>query len=306
MAHDSTVAPLLASSAAPSPRRNMFPFLCAALASMTTILMSYNLTLMSGAELFTREDLDLSDTQTELLVGCGNAGSVTEASSAHVTTRNDGAGVLTREKLQVLLHGAGDLTREKLLVVLHEAGIQVTTRNEAGVLHGGAPWAPLDLQGRAGPVLLHRLICARRQLKRRCEPGMTRKKEQKWTVEEGSKILRKGANEAFKRMQRWAPTTRRIAISTTLAPQSPLVGGCGPSNRAMAHDGTVAPLLPSSAAPSPRRNMFPFLCATLASMTTILMAYNLSLMSGAELFIREDLGLSDTQTEVLVGCINVY
>ncbi|TVU43095.1 hypothetical protein EJB05_09532, partial [Eragrostis curvula] len=73
MAHDSTVAPLLASSAAPSPRRNMFPFLCAALASMTTIPMSYNLTLMSGAELFTREDLDLSDTQTELLVGCGNA-----------------------------------------------------------------------------------------------------------------------------------------------------------------------------------------------------------------------------------------
>ncbi|TVU43112.1 hypothetical protein EJB05_09551, partial [Eragrostis curvula] len=74
----------------------------------------------------------------------------------------------------------------------------------------------------------------------------------------------------------------------------------------MADDGTVAPLLPSSTAPSPHRNMFPFLCAMLASMTTILMAYNLSLMSGAELFIREDLGLSDTQTELLVGCINVY
>ncbi|TVU00939.1 hypothetical protein EJB05_53596, partial [Eragrostis curvula] len=65
----------------------------------------------------------------------------------------------------------------------------------------------------------------------------------------------------------------------------------------MAHDDTVAPLLPSSAAP-PRRNMFPFVCAALASMTTILMSYNLTLMSGAELFIREDLGLSDTQTEV--------
>ncbi|TVU43111.1 hypothetical protein EJB05_09550, partial [Eragrostis curvula] len=75
----------------------------------------------------------------------------------------------------------------------------------------------------------------------------------------------------------------------------------------MAHaDGGTAPLLRSCAAPSPRRNMFAFLCATLASMTTILMAYNLSLMSGAELFIREDLGLSDTQTELLVGCINVY
>ncbi|TVU43102.1 hypothetical protein EJB05_09540 [Eragrostis curvula] len=73
-----------------------------------------------------------------------------------------------------------------------------------------------------------------------------------------------------------------------------------------ADDATVAPLLPSSTAPPPRRNMFPFLCATLASMTTILMGYNLALMSGAELFIREDLGLSDTQTEVLVGCSNVY
>ncbi|TVU43093.1 hypothetical protein EJB05_09530, partial [Eragrostis curvula] len=29
-------------------------------------------------------------------------------------------------------------------------------------------------------------------------------------------------------------------------------------------------------------------------------------MSGAELFIREDLGLSDSHTEVLVGCSNVY
>ncbi|TVU43084.1 hypothetical protein EJB05_09521, partial [Eragrostis curvula] len=74
----------------------------------------------------------------------------------------------------------------------------------------------------------------------------------------------------------------------------------------MARDGMVAPLLQSSTAPSPRRNMFPFVCATLVSMTTILMAYNLSLMSGAELYIREDLGLSDTQTEVLVSCINVY
>ncbi|TVU35933.1 hypothetical protein EJB05_17840, partial [Eragrostis curvula] len=90
----------------------------------------------------------------------------------------------------------------------------------------------------------------------------------------------------------------------------------------MAHDGiaddTVAPLLPSSAAP-PRRNMFPFLCATLASMTTILMGYNLALMSGAydgrgagrtnglpNHWCRADLGLSDTQTEVLVGCSNVY
>ncbi|TVU43115.1 hypothetical protein EJB05_09554, partial [Eragrostis curvula] len=68
---------------------------------------------------------------------------------------------------------------------------------------------------------------------------------------------------------------------------------------------TVAPLLPSSTGPRPRRNMFRFVCASLASMATILMSYNLSRMSGAEQFIREDLGLSDAQTEVLVGCSNV-
>ncbi|KAF8684848.1 hypothetical protein HU200_044128 [Digitaria exilis] len=69
----------------------------------------------------------------------------------------------------------------------------------------------------------------------------------------------------------------------------------------------AAPLLPSSVAmdPSPR-NMFAFLCATLASMTTILMGYNLALMSGAELFMREDLGLTDEQVEVLSGSMNIF
>ena len=40
-----------------------------------------------------------------------------------------------------------------------------------------------------------------------------------------------------------------------------------------ATDVIAAPLLPSSEAP-PRRNMFAFVCATLASMTTILMGYS--------------------------------
>jgi hypothetical protein len=49
----------------------------------------------------------------------------------------------------------------------------------------------------------------------------------------------------------------------------------------MAHDGTAAdaaaaPLLAPSSAKSgkPRRNMYAFACATLASMTTILMGYS--------------------------------
>ncbi|CAL4990099.1 unnamed protein product [Urochloa decumbens] len=79
----------------------------------------------------------------------------------------------------------------------------------------------------------------------------------------------------------------------------------------MARDGaTAAPLLPEAAptpAPgTPRRNRFAFLCATLASMTTILMGYNLALMSGAQLFMREDLGLSGVQVEVLTGSMNLF
>ncbi|KAL6639038.1 hypothetical protein ACP70R_022768 [Stipagrostis hirtigluma subsp. patula] len=75
----------------------------------------------------------------------------------------------------------------------------------------------------------------------------------------------------------------------------------------MAHDGASAvPLLAASTKPSKTpRNMYAFGCATLASMTAILMGYNLTLMSGAQLFIREDLGLSDEQIEVLAGSMNV-
>ncbi|CAD6252933.1 unnamed protein product [Miscanthus lutarioriparius] len=77
-----------------------------------------------------------------------------------------------------------------------------------------------------------------------------------------------------------------------------------------AGDAIAEPLLPSSTvevepAP-PRRNMFAFVCATLAYMTTILMGYNLALMSGAELFMRDHLGLTDEQVEVLSGSMNMF
>ncbi|CAO2146504.1 unnamed protein product [Urochloa humidicola] len=80
-------------------------------------------------------------------------------------------------------------------------------------------------------------------------------------------------------------------------------------------DGTEVPLLSSLAAAKmpagggggvPRRNRFAFVCATLASMTTMLHSYNLNLMSGAQLFIRKDVGLTDAQVEVLTGSMNVF
>ncbi|CAN6338435.1 unnamed protein product [Urochloa humidicola] len=73
-----------------------------------------------------------------------------------------------------------------------------------------------------------------------------------------------------------------------------------------------APLLaakPVAAAPAPapvKRNKYPFFCAVLASMTSILTGYNVAVMSGAQIFMAEDLGVSDAQIEVLSGVINLY
>ncbi|XP_037439936.1 polyol transporter 5-like isoform X1 [Triticum dicoccoides] len=72
-----------------------------------------------------------------------------------------------------------------------------------------------------------------------------------------------------------------------------------------------APLLAASkpdgaASSSPPRNRFPFFCAVLASMTSVLMGYNVAVMSGAQIFMAEDLGVSDTQIELLSGAINIY
>lgn len=51
---------------------------------------------------------------------------------------------------------------------------------------------------------------------------------------------------------------------------------------------------------------FAFVCATLASMTSILMGYDIGVMSGAAIFIKEDLQISDVQLEILAGILNVY
>ncbi|KAH7850738.1 hypothetical protein Vadar_002276 [Vaccinium darrowii] len=56
----------------------------------------------------------------------------------------------------------------------------------------------------------------------------------------------------------------------------------------------------------PKRNKFAFACAILASMTSILLGYDIGVMSGAGLFIQDDLKISDVQLEVLMGILNVY
>ncbi|XP_048618196.1 putative polyol transporter 1 isoform X2 [Brassica napus] len=59
-------------------------------------------------------------------------------------------------------------------------------------------------------------------------------------------------------------------------------------------------------APRGNRSRFAFACAILASMTSIILGYDIGVMSGAAIFIKEDLKLSDVQLEILMGILNIY
>ncbi|XP_071685951.1 polyol transporter 5-like [Rutidosis leptorrhynchoides] len=56
----------------------------------------------------------------------------------------------------------------------------------------------------------------------------------------------------------------------------------------------------------PKRNKYAFACAMLASMTSVLLGYDIGVMSGAQIFIQKDLKLGDGQIEILVGILNLY
>ncbi|XP_027358635.1 probable polyol transporter 6 [Abrus precatorius] len=55
----------------------------------------------------------------------------------------------------------------------------------------------------------------------------------------------------------------------------------------------------------PGLNKYAFAGAILASTNSILLGYDIGVMSGATLYIREDLKISSVEVEVLVGCLNV-
>ncbi|KAM2798084.1 hypothetical protein COP1_003079 [Malus domestica] len=56
----------------------------------------------------------------------------------------------------------------------------------------------------------------------------------------------------------------------------------------------------------PKTKKFAVACAVLALMTSILLGYDIGVMSGASLFIKENLNISDVQVEVLNGTLNIY
>ncbi|KAL1324244.1 polyol transporter 5 [Arachis ipaensis] len=56
----------------------------------------------------------------------------------------------------------------------------------------------------------------------------------------------------------------------------------------------------------PSRNKYALACAMLASMTSILLGYDIGVMSGAAMYIKRDLRISDVKIEILAGIINLY
>ncbi|XP_022744933.1 polyol transporter 5-like [Durio zibethinus] len=55
-----------------------------------------------------------------------------------------------------------------------------------------------------------------------------------------------------------------------------------------------------------KKNKFAFACAILASLTSILLGYDIGVMSGAIIFIKKDLKINDVEVEILVGILNLY
>ncbi|KAH0449885.1 hypothetical protein IEQ34_020577 [Dendrobium chrysotoxum] len=56
----------------------------------------------------------------------------------------------------------------------------------------------------------------------------------------------------------------------------------------------------------PAKNSYALVCSLLASMTSIVLGYDLAVMTGASIFIQDDLKISDTELEILAGIISFY
>ncbi|KAF8020413.1 hypothetical protein BT93_G0967 [Corymbia citriodora subsp. variegata] len=56
----------------------------------------------------------------------------------------------------------------------------------------------------------------------------------------------------------------------------------------------------------PHRNKYALAYATFASMTSVLLGYDIGVMSGAVIYIKKDLNITDVEVEVLTGILSVY
>ncbi|KAF2923623.1 hypothetical protein DAI22_07g206500 [Oryza sativa Japonica Group] len=58
--------------------------------------------------------------------------------------------------------------------------------------------------------------------------------------------------------------------------------------------------------PKKKNASYAFTCAILASMASIILGYDIGVMSGASLYIKKDLKITDVQVEILMGILNIY
>ncbi|KAJ3697524.1 hypothetical protein LUZ61_001229 [Rhynchospora tenuis] len=65
------------------------------------------------------------------------------------------------------------------------------------------------------------------------------------------------------------------------------------------------PLLSSKVKELPK-NKYAFASAMIASIASLLAGYNIGVMSGAQIFIKDDLKISDVQIEILAGSVHIY
>ncbi|KAI5314279.1 hypothetical protein L3X38_043455 [Prunus dulcis] len=56
----------------------------------------------------------------------------------------------------------------------------------------------------------------------------------------------------------------------------------------------------------PKRNKFAIACSLMACTTSILLGYDIGVMSGVNLFIKDDLKINDLQIQILTCTLNIY
>ncbi|KAH0977377.1 hypothetical protein GBA52_027096 [Prunus armeniaca] len=59
-------------------------------------------------------------------------------------------------------------------------------------------------------------------------------------------------------------------------------------------------------AQKPKRNKFAIACSLMACTTSILHGYDIGVMSGAYLFIKDDLKINDLQIRIFTNALNIY
>ncbi|KZV52663.1 sugar transporter [Dorcoceras hygrometricum] len=74
----------------------------------------------------------------------------------------------------------------------------------------------------------------------------------------------------------------------------------------VASSGPVQPIPAFDPPAKPKRNKYALACSFLASMTSILLGYDIGVMSGAILYIRKTISMTDVQKEVIMGILNLY